>query len=404
MKILVFNAGSSSLKFGVFDTSLNDWHVVNAEFKDFTEGQCELHYWLSTVKDKRRQQLKPATNVNEAIQAVPALLEKWGYDEFDVIGHRVVHGGEQFSTATCIDNNTLPLIEAASALAPLHNPDNLAGIYLSLQVWPEKSQFAVFDTAFHHTIPEVAYRYAIPERWREEGVRRYGFHGTSHHYIALRTSEAMHRPLEALRIISCHLGNGASVCAIDQGISVDTSMGMTPLEGLVMGTRSGDIDPGIMGYLSRQMGLSIEEIEHQLYHQSGLLALAGSADFREIEKRAAEKDSQAQLAIDLYAYRVRKYLGAYTAIMGGLDALVFTGGVGENSAMMRQRICDQLDFLGLSIDVDKNRALKLKDYQAQIISSEFSNATIIVTQTCEQLMIAREIFQHLNSTDLSNQS
>lgn len=403
MKILVFNAGSSSLKFGVFDTSLDDWHVVNAEFKDFKDDQCELHYWLNTEKDKHRQQLEPVTDVNQAIQAVPALLVEWGYDAFDVIGHRVVHGGEQFSAPTCIDNNTLPLIEAASALAPLHNPDNLAGIYLGLQVWPDKSQFAVFDTAFHHTIPDVAFRYAIPERWRKQGVRRYGFHGTSHHYVALRTAEAMNRPLNELRVISCHLGNGASVCAIEQGVSVDTSMGMTPLEGLVMGTRSGDIDPGIIGYLSRQTGLTIEEIEHQLYHQSGLLALAGSADFREIERRATEGDTQARLAIDIYAYRVRKYLGAYTAVMGGLDALVFTGGIGENSAMLRQKICEQLEFFGLSVDADKNRELELKDCQVQVISSEFSNATIIVTQTCEQLMIARQIYQHLRSVDSSDQ-
>jgi len=403
MKILVFNAGSSSLKFGVFDTGLDDWHEVNAEFKDFRGDQCELHYWLSTESAKRRQQLKPVTNVNEAIQAVPALLAEWGYAEFDVIGHRVVHGGEQFSAPTCIDNNTLPLIEAASALAPLHNPDNLAGIYLGLQVWPDKSQFAVFDTAFHHTIPDVAFSYAIPERWRKQGVRRYGFHGTSHHYVALRTAEAMNRPLNELRVISCHLGNGASVCAIEQGLSVDTSMGMTPLEGLVMGTRSGDIDPGIIGYLSRQTGLTIEEIEHQLYHQSGLLALAGSADFREIERRATEGDTQARLAIDIYAYRVRKYLGAYTVVMGGLDALVFTGGIGENSAMMRQKICEQLEFFGLSIDADKNRELELKDYQVQVISSEFSKATIIVTQTSEQLMIARQIYQHLRSVDSSDQ-
>lgn len=400
MKILVFNAGSSSLKFGVFDTDITDSRIVKAEFERFQDGHCQLRFRLGGEQGTLQQREEPLAGIEEAIQRVPTLLLEWGFQSFDAVGHRVVHGGERFSSAVQIDEESLQFIESCTPLAPLHNPANLAGIYHSQKLWPEKPQVAVFDTAFHHSIPAAAYSYAVPKTWRELGLRRYGFHGTSHHYVALRAAEALQTPLTDLRIISCHLGNGASLCAINRGCSVDTSMGMTPLEGLVMGTRSGDVDPGLFSFLSRQLGLGIADIEQQLYRNSGLQALGGSADLRDIELLAEQGDSDAQLAINVYAYRVRKYLGAYAAAMGGLDAVVFTGGIGENSATMRQRICDQLQFLGLYLDVDKNRNLQLQGFEAPQINSEHARIKVIVTQTCEQLMIAREVQQCLARPDL----
>lgn len=402
MKILVFNAGSSSLKFGVFDTSIEDSRVVKAEFEHFRDGQCDLHFRLGGEQAESQHRHEAVADIEQALERVSGLLAEWGYESFEAIGHRVVHGGEQLNQVVLIDSDSLPLIEAATPLAPLHNPVNLKGIYLSQRLWPDLPQLAIFDTAFHHTIPAEAYTYAVPKAWRELGLRRYGFHGTSHHYVALKASEALHAPLADLRIISCHLGNGASVCAINHGVSVDTSMGLTPLEGLVMGTRSGDVDPGLFSFLSQHTGMSIDDIEEQLYHQSGLLALAGCADLREIEERAAEGNVDAQLAIQVYAYRVRKYLGAYATVMGGVDVVVFTGGIGENSVTMRQRICDQLQFLGLSLDIDKNATLRLNGFEAPLINSDYSRIKVIVTQTCEQMMIAKQVAQHLESQTQSH--
>lgn len=390
MKTLVFNAGSSSLKFGLFDMAIEDCRVVSAEFESFGDGQCVLHFRLCGEQGIQQQRVESVADIEAAIRLVPALLNEWGYDHIDALGHRVIHGGERFTSATLIDDDVLQFIQECTPLAPLHNPANLAAIYHSRQVWPDKPQVAVFDTAFHQTMPAEAYSYAIPKVWREAGIRRYGFHGTSHHYVALRTAQALQTPVADLRIISCHLGNGASVCAINRGRSVDTSMGMSPLEGLVMGTRSGDVDPGLFSHLSRQFGLNVEDIEKQLYTNSGLKALAGTPDLRVIEQQAAQGDSEAQLAIEIYAYRVRKYLGAYAAAMGGMDVVTFTGGIGENSATLRYRICDQLQFLGLSLDSEKNRSVQLKGFEAPQIASDTSMIKVIVTQTCEQLMIARE--------------
>jgi len=303
----------------------------------------------------------------------------------------VAHGGERFHDATLIDAEVLKHIEGCTPLAPLHNPANLKAITISRELWPNLPQIAVFDTAFHHTIPDRATTYAVPKEWRDKGLRRYGFHGTSHKYVGLRVARELGKPVTDLQIISCHLGNGASVCAINRGFSIDTSMGMTPLEGLVMGTRSGDVDPGMFTYLARELGLSVEEIERQLYANSGLKALAGSHDLREVEQKAAEGDADAQLAINVYAYRVRKYIGAYAAAMGGVDVIAFTGGIGENSASMRRRVCDKFEFLGLHLDDDKNQAVKLKGFEAPQVQSFDSRIKVIVTQTCEQLMIAQEV-------------
>lgn len=391
MKILVFNAGSSSLKLGVFDMSSEDSRVFKAEFEGFKDGTCTLHYRVGGEQGAEQKRNESLDTVEDAIVRVPEILKEFGFADFDAVGHRVAHGGERFHDATLIDAEVLKHIEGCTPLAPLHNPANLKAITISRDLWPNVPQIAVFDTAFHHTIPDRATTYAVPKEWRDKGLRRYGFHGTSHKYVGLRVARELGKPVTDLQIISCHLGNGASVCAINRGFSIDTSMGMTPLEGLVMGTRSGDVDPGMFTYLARELGLSVEEIERQLYANSGLKALAGSHDLREVEQKAAEGDADAQLAINVYAYRVRKYIGAYAAAMGGVDVIAFTGGIGENSASMRRRVCDKFEFLGLHLDDDKNQAVKLKGFEAPQVQSFDSRIKVIVTQTCEQLMIAQEV-------------
>lgn len=391
MKILVFNAGSSSLKFGVFDMGIQDSRVFKGEFEGFKNGTCTLHYRIGGEQGEEKKRSESLNTVEDAIVRVPEILKEFGYAEFDAVGHRVAHGGERFHDATLIDAEVLKHIEGCTPLAPLHNPANLKAITISRELWVDVPQIAVFDTAFHHTIPDRAYTYAVPKEWRDKGLRRYGFHGTSHKYVALRVARELGKPVTDLQIISCHLGNGASMCAINRGFSIDTSMGMTPLEGLVMGTRSGDIDPGMFTYLARELGLSVEEIERQLYADSGLKALAGSHDLREVEQKAASGDADAQLAINVYAYRVRKYIGAYAAAMGGVDVIAFTGGIGENSASMRRRVCDKFEFLGLHLDDDKNQAVKLKGFEAPQVQSFDSRIKVIIMQTCEQLMIAQEV-------------
>lgn len=397
MKILVFNAGSSSLKFGVFDMSIEDSRVFKGEFEGFKNGTCTWHYRAGGEQGEEKERSEDIATVEDAIMRVPEILKEFGYSDFDAVGHRVAHGVERFHDATLIDDEVLKHIEGCTPLAPLHNPANLKAITLSRELWPDLPQVGVFDTAFHHTIPDRATTYAVPKEWRDKGLRRYGFHGTSHKYVGLRVARELGKPVTDLQTISCHLGNGASVCAINRGFSIDTSMGMTPLEGLVMGTRSGDVDPGMFTYLARELGLTVEEIERQLYANSGLKALAGSHDLREVERKAAEGDADAQLAINVYAYRVRKYIGAYAAAMGGLDVIAFTGGIGENSASMRRRVCDKFEFLGLHLDDDKNQAVKLKGFEAPQVQGFDSRIKVVVTQTCEQLMIAQEV-KYLLST------
>jgi len=364
-RVLTINAGSSSVKLAVFDTG------ANAQlYKAAVEG---------------------AASIEDAIRRIPEMLKARGITALDAIGHRVAHGGTKFRDACVIDPGVIQGIEECTPLAPLHNPAALAGIRVAADAWPGVPQVAVFDTAFHRTIPERAATYAVPQRWRDAGVRRYGFHGTSHKYVMLRVAEELKTPAAELRIVSCHLGNGASVCAIERGASIDTSMGMTALEGLVMGTRCGDVDPGLFAHLERTLGLSVAEIERALYRESGLAALSGLGnDMRNIEKRAAEGDRNAQLAIQVYAYRVRKYLGAYAAAMSGVDVVAFTGGIGENSASMRRRILSGLEFLGLALDEDRNAGVRLAGSEAPQIQRDNSRVRVIVTRTREQWMIALE--------------
>lgn len=365
MRILVINAGSSSVKFSVFDMT--------------TGEQCF------------KSEIERVSSLEDALATIPKELEKKGQGEVDAVGHRVAHGGSLFSNATLISRDVIDDIEACVPLAPLHNPPALAGIRVAQKAWPDAPQVAVFDTAFHQTIPDFAYTYAVPEEWRKVGLRRYGFHGTSHCYIMQRVAEELKTPGEKLRIISCHLGNGASVCAIRNSVSIDTSMGMTALEGLVMGTRSGDVDPGIFAYLNSKFGLSPQQVEDALYHKSGLAALSGLGnDMRDIEKKAAGGNKKANLAIEVYVYRIKKYIGAYTAAMDGVDVIAFTGGIGENSALIRSRVCAGLDFLGLDFDEDKNAKVKLTGYEAPQIQAASSKVRVLVTQTREQWMIAKD--------------
>jgi acetate kinase len=387
MRILVVNCGSSSLKVGVFEGEGQLSEVFKASYDRFEGGRCAAKV---TANGKTEQGEASLADIAAALAALPGALALASIDGIDAIGHRVVHGGERFRTTTLLDAATVEAIEALTPLAPLHNPANLAAIRIAQQVWPNLPQVAVFDTAFHLTNPARATTYAVPRAWRDAGLRRFGFHGTSHKYVAHRAAEEIGAPPRDLQIVSVHLGNGASVCAVNRGESMDTSMGLTPLEGLVMGTRSGDVDPGLFGFLSRQLGLTIAGIESTLYSESGLKGLTGSSDMRTIEERAAKGDTDAQLAIEIFAYRVRKYIGSYAAAMGGLDAVVFTGGIGENSSSMRRRICDGLEFMGLRLDHDRNQSIDLANHAAPQIQAYGSRVRVIVTETAEQLMIARE--------------
>lgn len=387
MKILVVNCGSSSLKIGVFECGDTATELLKATYDRFADGSCS--YKIS--KDGTIQTGQASFgDIASALAALPDILARNGVTQLEAVGHRIVHGGETFRSTTILDAPTIKAIEDLTPLAPLHNPANLQAVCIATEVWPHLPQVAVFDTAFHSTNPPRATTYAVPKAWRDAGLRRFGFHGTSHKYVAIRAAEEIGAPIRDLQIISVHIGNGASVCAVNHGESMDTSMGMTPLEGLVMGTRSGDVDPGLFGFLSRQLGVSIAEIEDALYSESGLKGLTGSSDMRDIEIRAAEGDGEAQLAIELYAYRVRKYIGAYAAAMGGLDAVIFTGGIGENSPSMRRRICDGLDFMGLKLDHDRNQSVELANHAAPQIQTYGAKVQILVTETAEQLMIARE--------------
>lgn len=311
-----------------------------------------------------------------------------------VVGHRVVHGGEDYSASVVIDEKVLAAIEKNSELAPLHNPANLTGIREARRLFPDCPQVAVFDTAFHQTLPPAAYLYGIDRKFYDEyRIRRYGFHGTSHRYVAAEALKLMKRSAENTNIISCHLGNGASITAIANGRSVDTSMGFTPLEGLMMGTRSGDLDPAILLYLMER-GYSSKDLNTMLNKKGGLLGLSGiSNDMRDVEAAAAEGDMKAQEALDVYAHRIRKYIGAYAANMFRLDILVFTGGIGQHGARMRERICHRLENLGIVMDYDKN----LKSGSAMgVVSHDYSHTAIVVIPTNEELQIALDAFELVN--------
>ncbi len=389
MKILVLNAGSSSIKFQLFH--IKNWSVICSGLIEQI-GEVKGHVSLKFF-DKSVEKTVAVKNHNEGIKLLQKLLSEFGilkdFNELAGVGHRVVHGGEYFSKPTLIDDDAIRKIEKISPLAPLHNPVNLIGIKTILQKYPTLKQVAVFDTAFHQNLPKSAYIYALPyEFYEKQQVRKYGFHGTSHHYIAKEAAKILNKKEENVNLITLHLGNGDSATAIKNGKSIDTSMGLTPLEGLVMGTRCGDIDPAIIFYLSRSLGLDIDELDEILNKKSGLKGICGLNDMREIEQKAQNKDIYANLAIEIFCYRIKKYIGAYTAVIGELDAIVFTGGIGENSSLVREKVCKDLDkSIGAWLDIEKNKN------NSTFINMEESKIKIMVIPTDEELEIAKQTYK-----------
>ncbi len=390
MKVLVINAGSSSLKYQLLDT--NTQEVL-------AKGLCErigidgkFTYKAPGKETIDAKDVAMPTH-SEAIQAVldalvdPANGVVGSMKEIEAVGHRVVHGGETFASSVKIDDKVMAALEECIPLAPLHNPANITGIKACTKVMgPDVPQVAVFDTAFHQTMPPVAYTYALPyEYYEKDKVRRYGFHGTSHKYVTQRAADMLGKPIESLKLISCHLGNGSSIAAVCHGKSVDTSMGFTPLAGLPMGTRSGDLDAGILEFLMNKYGMDIKEMLNVLNKKSGVQGVSGvSSDFRDLGSAAEQGNTRAALALDMFSYGVKKYIGAYAAAMGGVDAVIFTAGVGENDAQQRMAIASGLEFMGIKMDADANN---VRGKEA-IISAIDSKVKVLLIPTNEELMIA----------------
>ena len=388
MKILVLNSGSSSIKFKLFD--MKDESVLcSGLIEQIGENDGHLKLELGQKTVKKEVVIKDHAHGLKLLQEL--LIEHnvvKNFDELAGVGHRVVHGGEYFSSAILIDNKVIKKIEELSPLAPLHNPVNLLGIKAIDREYPSLKQVAVFDTAFHQSLPPKAYVYALPyEYYKNDHVRRYGFHGTSHHYVAKEAAKKLKKDENKTNLITIHLGNGASITAIKDGKSIDTSMGLTPLEGLVMGTRCGDMDPAIVFYLSKRFKLSIDELDKILNKKSGLKGICGYNDMREIEQSAKNGDELARLALEIFCYRVKKYIGAYCVAIGKVDAIVFTGGIGENSSIVREKICCGLeDSIFVKFDKEKNRQDK------DIISKDDSKIKIFVIKTNEEFEIARQTY------------
>ena len=392
MKILVLNSGSSSVKYKLIDTVSGDTLAEGGAEKIGLPGGF-LKYKLADG-GKATDEL----GLIDHLQAIKAILAKLtdpkdgcisSYDEIDAVGHRVVHGGEKFSESVLIDDAVKAKIRECYDIAPLHNPANMTGIDAITELMPSVPQVAVFDTAFHQTMPAKAYMYALPYKYyTEDGVRRYGFHGTSHRYVSGRVCEFLGVDPAKQRIITCHIGNGASMAAIVGGKCVDTSMGLTPVEGLMMGTRVGDVDPGALTFLMTKHGLTAEQLQTIINKESGVLGVSGvSNDMREIEAAIAEGNERARLALDMYMLRITKYIGAYAAEMGGVDIIVFTGGVGENQAGLRADVCSTLGFMGVEIDKEVNAVTRGTE---TVISSSTSRVKVCVIPTDEELTIARD--------------
>jgi acetate kinase len=400
MKVVTINCGSSSIKYGVY--SADDCALIASGLLEKI-GSAESHMKQKRLAEdgtfETREISGPVADHWEGF----AFIMKTNADDRIIkddselfgIGHRVVHGGELFSKPAIIDDKVISAIRMLIPLAPLHNPHNLLGIEVARKRSPDVPQVGVFDTAFHQTIPPHSFHYALPYGfYTNHHVRRYGFHGTSHYYVATMAAKHLGRPLEEVNLITLHLGNGASAAAIQNGNCIDTSMGLTPLEGLVMGTRCGDIDPAVHFYLMRQTGMSADEIEKLLNSQSGLKGICGMNDMRQIQQKAEAGDDRATLALDMFCYRVRKYIGAYIAAIGRTDAIVFTGGIGENSVAVREKTCSGLDNLGISLDLKKNKAVTGKISEIQ---REGASIKIMVVATDEELEIARQTIETIKN-------
>jgi acetate kinase len=413
--ILVVNCGSSSLKYSFYDTADSSRNARGVVEKIGIEGTRLVHHGPKGESKRELAKTDGARAGSEDIFApafaamVDALASKstgvLGADErVGVVAHRVVHGGERFTEATLVTDDVLAEIERLNPLAPLHNPVNLAGIRAMLRLFPDAAHVAVFDTSFHHTLSPYAYLYGLPyELYENRGVRRYGFHGASHHYVSLRAAQFLKRRPNELRLVTCHLGNGSSLCAVDHGRSVDTTMGFTPVEGLIMGTRSGDVDAGILTYLERADGLTPAQCEELLNKKSGLLGISGvSSDMREILAAAGDGEHRALLALKAYCYRVRKYIGAYVAAMGGLDAVVFTGGVGQGSTEVRALSLQGLACMGIALDEERNRSARGFDEICRISKDE-SSVEVLVVPTDEERMMAREALRAVHRSAVARE-
>ncbi|MGY0372111.1 acetate kinase [Clostridium sp. JNZ J1-5] len=390
MKILVINCGSSSLKYQLIDMTTETPLAQGLVERIGLEGSI----LTQKVNGEKYIIQEPMKDHKKAIELVlGALVDKEhgvisDMSEITAVGHRVVHGGEKYAGSVLIDEGVMKALDEFIKLAPLHNPPNIIGINACKELMPTTPMVGVFDTAFHQTLPKHAYMYSLPyELYKEHGVRKYGFHGTSHKYVSSVAAEMLGKNIEDLKIITCHLGNGASLSAVKNGKCVDTTMGFTPLAGLAMGTRCGNVDPAIVTFLMKELNLSIEEVDNLMNKKSGVFGISGvSSDFRDIEAAAAEGNERAQLALDMFKYRVIQYVGAYTAVMGGVDAIVFTAGLGENGIEIREEIGNALSFAGTKVDSEKNNVRG----EARIISTDDSKVKLMVIPTNEELMIARD--------------
>ncbi|MEA3402791.1 MAG: acetate kinase [Armatimonadota bacterium] len=407
MNVLVVNCGSSSLKYELYDME-REQSLANGLCERLgTEGaniEHETHDGRTFEQDVEMPDHRVALG-----QAVDVMTDDehgviGSLEEIDAVGHRVVHGGEEFASSVLIDEDVEAAIDRFGELAPLHNPPNLLGIQAARELLPHVPHVAVFDTAFHQTMPPHAFVYGLPwEMYAEHGIRRYGFHGTSHRYVSLRAGQYLQEqgiPVEDHKIVTCHLGNGCSMAAVKAGECIDTTMGYTPLEGLVMGTRCGDIDPAIVLYMAQNLGMSLDEIDHMLQKHSGLLGLSGvSNDMRDIQSAAAGGNDRARLTLDLFAYKVRKYIGAYAAVLEGLDCVVLTGGIGENDHLQRRWCVQGLEHLGIVEDPDRNLSDLQYDDGIAPIGMDDAPGHLLVIQTDEELMIARDTMEVLSAQE-----
>ena len=402
MKIIVLNCGSSSIKYQLFDMTVHTMLAKGIVEKVGLHGSFLKYERYNGDKAELESEIIDHQSGIEYILGILTSKKRGvitNFEEIDAVGHRVVLGGEQFDKSVYIDEQVIQKIEEFSNLAPLHNPANLKGIYAMQSLLPQTPQVATFDTAFHQTMPEYAYMYAIPySLYKKYGIRRYGFHGTSHHYVSKRVCDILGEDINQKKIVTCHLGNGASVAAIKYGKSVDTSMGLTPVEGLIMGTRCGDLDPGALLFIINREEIDFQTANTIINKHSGMLGITGiSSDMREIIEAAYTKNNdRAKLGLDMYNYRIKKYIGAYAAAMGGIDILVFTGGVGENSVQTRYEVCKNFEFLGINFNIEINKKVNNKEME---ISYPDSKVKVFVVPTNEELVIAQETMEIVKNLD-----
>ena len=399
MKILVLNCGSSSIKYKLFEMKSKEVVAQGGIEKIGMKGS----FLKLTLPDGQKVMLEGEILEHRAgIEYILGVLlsEKYGcissLDEIIAVGHRVVHGGEKFNSSVLITDEVIEMLNECIELAPLHNPPNLKGIYAIQEFMPDTPQVSVFDTAFHQTMPDYAYMYGLPYSLYEKyGIRRYGFHGTSHRFVSKRACEFLDIPYEEQRIITAHIGNGGSITAIKNGVSIDTSMGMTPVEGLIMGTRSGDIDPGVISYIMEKENMGTKGISTLLNKFSGMLGISGvSSDMREIETAINNGDERAILGMSTYCYRIKKYIGSYAAALGCVDVLVFTGGVGENQDIMRSAACEGMEFMGIELDLELNKSAQGRE---MVISKPSSKVKVVIVPTDEELTIAKDTVEILQN-------